>query len=397
MAGKKRPAPKRIIESRPTTSRSRAEENGAGGGAGAAGNGDTTTVRRSDPARRAVTQVTRTPGQAPGRGTGAGRGGTSARPGGAGRGAAGAPAGGGSKARARQAGRAVATPGRRVSPAMWGWGVGSLVLVAIVVIALLAVTNHQKNTSKGHVTVAASVVHATTNVPQSVFDSVGIGGNKISTSSPAGNPVALIKGPYKPGNGLPPVNGKPVVFYFGALFCPYCATERWPLIVALSRFGTFKNLAGAVSSSTDVFPNTETWSFVGSSYSSPYLVFRPVEAEGEQQEPLEALTAAEQKVLTTWDPKESFPFMTIGNRYTAGLPGWLDPQGLQSLSRAEIAQTLALGSTNTLGNGIIANANYLTAAICNVTGQQPSTVCSSSGVKAALDQLKKVPAATPIR
>ncbi|MGH3230700.1 MAG: DUF929 family protein [Streptosporangiaceae bacterium] len=32
-------------------------------------------------------------------------------------------------------------------------------------------------------------------------------------------------------------DGKPEVFYVGYEFCPYCATQSWALIVALSRFG----------------------------------------------------------------------------------------------------------------------------------------------------------------
>ena len=40
------------------------------------------------------------------------------------------------------------------------------------------------------------------------------------------------------GNGA----ARPVVFFYGAEFAPYAAAERWPLMVALSRFGTFGQL-----------------------------------------------------------------------------------------------------------------------------------------------------------
>jgi Domain of unknown function (DUF929) len=46
-------------------------------------------------------------------------------------------------------------------------------------------------------------------------------------------------------------SGKPEVLYTGAGFCPYCAAVRWPLIVALSRFGTFSGLAPARSAITN--------------------------------------------------------------------------------------------------------------------------------------------------
>ena len=43
----------------------------------------------------------------------------------------------------------------------------------------------------------------------------------------------------------------PVVFFYGAEFAPYAAAERWPLILALSRFGTFNQLGLMQSSSDD--------------------------------------------------------------------------------------------------------------------------------------------------
>jgi thiol-disulfide isomerase/thioredoxin len=281
-----------------------------------------------------------------------------------------------------------------MTPSMWGWAAGSVVMVAVLVIVLLSITNKSTNTSSGDVAVAASVVDGVTGVPEAYLDTAQIAGNKASSSAGA-NPVDVIKTAHSSGNGLPAVGGKPVVFYFGALYCPYCATERWPLIVALSRFGTFSGLRGAVSSSTDVFPSTQTWSFVGSTYTSRYIVFSPVEAEGEQQQPLESLTAAETKVLETWDSAGSFPFITIGNKYTAGLPDWLNPQWLQTLSRQQIIETFA-EPNNQLGQGILADANYLSAAICSVDGQQPTLVCSSKGVAAAAAQLPKLPASVPI-
>jgi hypothetical protein len=77
--------------------------------------------------------------------------------------------------------------------------------------------------------------------------------------------------------------GKPEVLYVGAGFCPYCAALRWPLIVALSRFGSFSGLTPdrsaitAGSGQREPYPATPTWTFHGSSYASKYLVFTPVE------------------------------------------------------------------------------------------------------------------------
>ena len=35
------------------------------------------------------------------------------------------------------------------------------------------------------------------------------------------------------------VGGKPAVVFIGAEYCPYCASERWPMFMALSKFCTF--------------------------------------------------------------------------------------------------------------------------------------------------------------
>ncbi|MEM3791396.1 MAG: DUF929 family protein, partial [Candidatus Micrarchaeaceae archaeon] len=48
------------------------------------------------------------------------------------------------------------------------------------------------------------------------------------------------------------VQGKPAVVYIGAEYCPFCAAERWALIIALMRFGNLSNISYMVSSPTDI-------------------------------------------------------------------------------------------------------------------------------------------------
>src|SRR5207253_2294553 len=81
--------------------------------------------------------------------------------------------------------------------------------------------------------------------------------------------------------GPPLLNGgKPEVFYVGGEFCPFCAVERWSMIIALSRFGNFSNVQYMLSSSSDVFPNTHTFTFRNAEYNSPYISFVGVEEYG---------------------------------------------------------------------------------------------------------------------
>ena len=73
--------------------------------------------------------------------------------------------------------------------------------------------------------------------------------------------------------------GKPEVLFIGAEFCPYCAAERWAMVMALSRFGTWSGLKETTSSPWDAYPATATFSFRDATFTSQYLSFVSVEHE----------------------------------------------------------------------------------------------------------------------
>src|SRR5204862_473860 len=116
-------------------------------------------------------------------------------------------------------------------------------------------------------------------------------------------------------------DGKALVVYIGAEYCPFCAAERWPIVIALSRFGTFSGLQLTTSASDDAFPNTPTFSFHGATYQSKYLTLQAVELRTRTGEPLDALTAEQQQVFTTYDAAPytskpgTIPFIDFGGRY----------------------------------------------------------------------------------
>jgi hypothetical protein len=216
---------------------------------------------------------------------------------------------------------------------------------------------------------AVNVVQAATSVNGVVADVVGTGG--LKTSFKATGAPATLTGP----------SGRPLALYVGAEFCPYCAAQRWSLVVALGRFGTFQGLQLSTSSGSDAFPNTPTFTFLGSSYSSSYLEFTGVETSDRNQKPLQQMTQQQYQVFNTYNPSGSIPFTDIGNRYVlvgSGFP----PELLQGRSWQQIAGSLN-DPTAPSTRAIVGNANYITAAICAITGQQPAQVCGSPGVRAA--------------
>ena len=222
-------------------------------------------------------------------------------------------------------------------------------------------------------------VVAALSVPAATLDAVG---------SPSGDVL-----PSKIGNGtvLKGADGKPLITYIGAEYCPFCAAERWALAVALSRFGTFSNLSGTHSSDSDEFPDTQTLSFYGSSYSSPYIDFQPVEEAtnqpaGDGYQTLQTPTAAQSALVAKYDPQGSIPFLDIANRYLITGSSF-SPQVLQGLSRSQIAADLS-DPDSAVAQAIDGTANDITAAIAAVTGNQPSSVGSSATIAAIAQKLE---------
>jgi hypothetical protein len=211
------------------------------------------------------------------------------------------------------------------------------------------------------------VVTAITSISASELDAVGKG-----TANNVIKPVSgtLLTGP----------NGHPEVFYLGAEYCPYCAAERWPMIIALSRFGTFSGLKTTTSSSTDVYPNTPTFTFHGATYTSQYIDFVSVETTDRDQNPLETPTAAQQALVKQYDTSGSIPFVDFGNRYAFSGAMYL-PDVVSGMSWQAVADALQQPDSQQ-AKAILGSANLITAAICKLTADQPASVCSSAAIQA---------------
>lgn len=239
-------------------------------------------------------------------------------------------------------------------------------IVLVVVFVIVGAATRKKATSAVTGTATASIVTALSAVPASVIDSIGAGTGVTGATQTTG--AALTSG------------GKPQVVYVGAEYCPYCAAERWALVQALTRFGTFTNLGTTTSSSTDVYPSTATLDFHGSSYTSQYLTFSPYEQEDGNAKPLDTVPAGI-SALHTSIGGGSYPFIDLGGTsYIKGAT--YDPAVLKGLTQAQIADALS-DPSSPVAKAVVAAANRITAQLCTLTGNQPAAVCSAAGVKAA--------------
>jgi hypothetical protein len=257
-----------------------------------------------------------------------------------------------------------------------------LVIVAAMVVAKLGgVGDAPPATATGKA--SAQVVSAIESVPRSVLDDIGVG-------TAQGGPKRIDAPTLTAG-------GKPRVLYIGAEYCPYCAAERWPMALALARFGTFRGLGATASASDDVYPNTPTLSFHGASYSSPYLSFTGIETTtnrrvGGGYEALDNPSAADEKTLDTYDKPPyvsgqggAIPFIDIGGTYDSAGATY-SPQLLAGKTHEQVAAALG-NPTSPIARAVDGAANKFTAAICQVTMDKPAGVCASYGVAKAAASL----------
>jgi hypothetical protein len=178
--------------------------------------------------------------------------------------------------------------------------------------------------------------------------------------------------------------GKPEMLYIGAEYCPFCGAMRWSMAVALSRFGSFTTpLRGIHSTPDDVDPNTPTVTFYGARYSSRYLAFVPVENANLNKQPLQNTTASQQALWQKFDStggELTFPFIDFGNQFVLKAPLY-DPVILKGMTWEQVAAALH-DPFSPVAKAIDGTANYMTAAICHMTGNRPASVCDSPSVRA---------------
>ena len=79
---------------------------------------------------------------------------------------------------------------------------------------------------------------------------------------------------------------------------------------------------------------------------------------------------------------------TLHSHHATNIAGPQPPRDPPRLARAlEHAEIRRPAAAHAVAQAILGEANIMSAAICQVTDQQPTEVCSSAGVKAAATKL----------
>lgn len=235
----------------------------------------------------------------------------------------------------------------------------------------------QANTTNGYSPLVGQPVSATV-----LSDLAGV---TPSTLAKVGSGASAIQNPASISGAPLTFNNKPEVLYMGAEYCPYCGAERWAMIVALDKFGSFTGIEYMQSSSTDVYASTPTFTFVDANYTSSYISFVTVEMDNQEQVALQTPTTAETTLMNTYDSSSgAIPFVDFGNQYTIESSSYLpnvlrvnqDANGA-AYNWTQIASQLN-NSSSIFAQNIDGTANRIISAICKIDGGAPSSVCSQS-------------------
>ena len=260
-----------------------------------------------------------------------------------------------------------------------------VICVCLVALAVIVLPHSGTAKSSDEPLAPPAVVKAITDVKTAQLNAVNL-------------PSAGLLAPPKelPDEPLLVLSGKPEIIYMGALYCSSCAAERWPLAIALSRFGSWKGLHETYSASKpEPYPHTPSLSFDGASYVSPYITFASVEMQSDRPAgapghyaQLQAPTSEEVRLYDTFDASSGgksagvIPFIDYANQFVQVGGANYSPALLEGKTPQQVAASLADGKSDT-GQAVLASADVVTAMICVATDGKPARVCNGSAVKTA--------------
>jgi hypothetical protein len=245
-------------------------------------------------------------------------------------------------------------------------GLAVVVVVAVIAVVVIVAVTSKSASGAPRQPAPAAAVQQMQGVP-------------VSTLTQAANVVTQLSFAQTAKGGALTENGKPVVLFIGAEFCPICAAERWPMTLALMKFGQFTGLQQTHSAKVD--GDAGTWSYYGATYSSQYLVFKHFELYTNQPlanyyKTLEKLPAQEQGIWSAnQGSSESFPFVDFAGKEILTTAQY-NPSIIYFKSFNDILGDVG-ANDNTIGASIDAAAAVFTKYLCGLTNNQPGDVCSA--------------------
>ncbi|HXW66961.1 MAG TPA: DUF929 family protein [Thermoplasmata archaeon] len=127
-------------------------------------------------------------------------------------------------------------------------------------------------------------------------------------------------------------SGKPVVYFFGAEWCPYCSAGSWAIYKALSEFGNVSGAGNALAYSdpSDVYPSTPEIVLANIGYTSSWVSFQVSEYVGSYSgHPFPGTSTCFQSAYVSAYSGGTIPFLVVNGQYVHAQSQLIYPQNLQ--------------------------------------------------------------------
>ncbi len=227
------------------------------------------------------------------------------------------------------------------------------------------------------VAIAASLLYALrgTSGTSTATAAVNLGKPDNAVASPPTSGFSKVGAPLMAGK-------KPVLLFIGAQYCPHCAGQRWPVVKALSQFGSFSGLRQTSSSDGDI----PTFDLTHSRYTSAFVSFDHKDVEDENYHNLQPLSGQEQALFSRYDTTGSIPLILVGGYAVNG--DAYNLADIEGFSFSSLQTALQGQQHKAIVADIDGEANALTAFLCHADGMKPLAVCTRPAVKTIVASLR---------
>ncbi len=141
-------------------------------------------------------------------------------------------------------------------------------------------------------------------------------------------------------------NGKPILYFYGATWCPYCSASSWAIYKAMSEFGTVSGNSTGYSSPVDTNPGTPEMVLANAQLTSNNVSFVVTEDTSGVDDTFPATSNCYESAYVAAYSGNSIPFVAVNGQYIHGGTTLIDAANLRAWSDS---------STGGAGAGQVAN------------------------------------------
>lgn len=179
--------------------------------------------------------------------------------------------------------------------------------------------------------------------------------------------------------------GRPVVFFYGASWCPYCSASSWAIYKALSEFGSVTGAGSALfySDPGDVYGSTPEIVLSQIGYTSTTVSFQVSEYYGDPSgHPFPGTSNCyQQAYFSAYSPMGSIPFLAVNGQYLHAGTSLIDPATLTSWAGNGASTVLAAVNNENTSAGspwlqIQDQAWWIMAFMAKSTGESVAALSS---------------------